>query len=254
MDAIVALVNEQGAAQQVREAGLALSRLWAAPDTSAASRPGPRPRLSLPKIVDAAVAAARADGLPAVSMTRVAEDVGCAKMALYRHVSSHQDLLSAMLDHALGDPPELVGSWRDRFRRLWQALLDLYARDPWLLELPRDTPALTPRNAAWINAALSVLADSTVPRAERLNTVLLITENIRFEARRRADRGRFDDLAHLFSSAAHASGELSAEQFPHLAGIAGADPVGGGPPTNPDQVRDLMLSALAAYFPEEDSS
>src|SRR5690625_4249102 len=119
-------MTDQATPQHTFARGLALLRLWDAP---AASRPGPRPRFSLSEIVDAAVALARAEGLSAVTMARVAQDVGCAKMALYRHVSGHRDLLSAMLDDTLGGPPKAVGSWRERFLTLWEALLDVYARD-----------------------------------------------------------------------------------------------------------------------------
>lgn len=241
------------APQQSPEPGLALSRLWDAPAANEAPRPGPRPRLSLSAIVDAAVAAARAEGLSAVTMARVAQDAGCAKMALYRHVSGHRDLLTAMLDDTLGGPPKAVGSWCERFLTLWEALLDVYARDPWLLELPSDTPGLTPRNVAWIDTALSLFAGSTLPAAERLNTVLLITENIRFEARRRrAGSDSVDDLAHLFSAASQASGDLPPEQFPHLAAVAGSAGTGSGARSRrPDHVRDLILRSISAYFPEE---
>lgn len=196
---------------------------------------------------------ARAQGLAGVTMTAVAQAAGCAKMALYRHVSSRSDLLSAMLDATLGDPPTVAGSWREQFSTLWDALLEVYACDPWLLELPVDTPGLTPRNAAWIDTSLSLFADSTLPPVERLNTVLLITENIRFDARRRqAGSDRVDDLDQLFSSASEASGQLSADQFPHLAAVAGS--AAGDERSrsaNADEIRKMMLRSIAVYFPED---
>ena len=241
------LTEERSPAQ-----GLALSRLWRG---TRASRRGPRPKLSLTEIVDAALGVARAEGLSAVTMARVSEAAGCAKMALYRHVSDRGDLLSAMLDSALGEPPEPTGSWRDQFATLWDSLLDLYARDAWLLELPADVNGLTPRNVAWIDASLGLLDGSTVPADQRLSTVLLITENIRFEARRRrSEDGRADDLDGLFSSAMRASGHLPAERFPHLVALSR----GGGsglraPSTSMDHVRELMLRSIAGYFPGEDA-
>ena len=45
---------------------------------------GPRPGLSLGRIVDAAVRVADAEGLDAVSMSRVAAELGTAPMSLYR--------------------------------------------------------------------------------------------------------------------------------------------------------------------------
>ena len=47
---------------------------------------GPRPELTLRRIVDAGVALADARGIDAVSMSRVAGALGAATMALYRYV------------------------------------------------------------------------------------------------------------------------------------------------------------------------
>jgi hypothetical protein len=49
---------------------------------------GPKPALSLARIVDAAVRVADAEGLDAVSMGRVAAELGAAPMSLYRHLSA----------------------------------------------------------------------------------------------------------------------------------------------------------------------
>src|SRR5688572_30415165 len=67
-------------------------------------RRGPKPGLTLDAIVDAAVALADADGLGAVSMSRVAEKLGFTTMSLYRHVSSKDELLMLMMEAAIGAP------------------------------------------------------------------------------------------------------------------------------------------------------
>ena len=67
---------------------------------------GPRPALSLPRIVAAAVRVADAEGLDAVSMGRVAAELGTAPMSLYRHVSAKDELLTLMADAAWGDVPD----------------------------------------------------------------------------------------------------------------------------------------------------
>src|SRR5579864_9075517 len=66
---------------------------------------GPKPALSLPRIVDAAVRVADADGLDAVSMGRVAAELGTAPMSLYRHVSAKEELLGLMVDAAWDEAP-----------------------------------------------------------------------------------------------------------------------------------------------------
>src|SRR6516162_2662775 len=100
--------------RDVREGGPVMSEPDRAdlPDTVAVAwgvrdRPhkGPRPGLSLERIVAAAVRLADAEGLAAVSMSRVAAELGAAPMSLYRHVTAKDELLTLMLDAAYGPYP-----------------------------------------------------------------------------------------------------------------------------------------------------
>ena len=66
-------------------------------------RRGPRPGLSADAIVDAAVRLADAEGLEAISMARVAAELGFTTMSLYRYVASKDELLQLMFNaSALG--------------------------------------------------------------------------------------------------------------------------------------------------------
>lgn len=232
------------------EIGLAMAKLWGA---SPMVRRGPRPKLTLQMIVDAAVSVARDTGLAAVSMAGVAEAVGCAKMALYRHVSDRDDLLAAMVDTALGEPPTLDGSWHERFTRLWESLLSVYARDPWMLDLPADIDILTPQNAAWVDAGLCLFETSTLPYGERLGAVLLLTGNARFVARQQRSGDRpADDLDRLLSSVSSARA-LPHDRYPHLAAVAGYHQESQPIALSPERVHEAMTRAIAAYFPTEES-
>ena len=81
----------------------ALDLLWG---TRQRPRRGPKPSLSLERIVTEAIALADAEGLANLSMQHLAERLGCAKMALYRYVPGKSELVALMVDAALGDPPE----------------------------------------------------------------------------------------------------------------------------------------------------
>src|ERR1700729_1512024 len=81
----------------------ALDLLWGTRDRP---RRGPRPSLSLDRIVAEAIALADEEGLANLSMQHLAERLGCAKMALYRYVPGKSELVALMVDAALGDPPE----------------------------------------------------------------------------------------------------------------------------------------------------
>jgi AcrR family transcriptional regulator len=76
---------------------------------------GPKPALSLERIVQAAVHIAETEGLGAVSMSRVAAELGGATMSLYRYVTAKDELLALMVDAAYGPPPGAPGpdeGWR----------------------------------------------------------------------------------------------------------------------------------------------
>ena len=81
------------------------------------SQKGPKPGLSLARIVDAGVRVADSEGLDAVSMGRVAASLDTAPMSLYRHVSSKEELVRLMVDAAWGDSPGPAAARRGLARR-----------------------------------------------------------------------------------------------------------------------------------------
>src|SRR5207245_4779395 len=70
--------------------------------------------LSRDEIVRAAIAVADAEGPEAISMRRIAREVGAGVMSLYWYVSSKEELLDLMLDaiEAEIEVPEPTGDWR----------------------------------------------------------------------------------------------------------------------------------------------
>jgi DNA-binding transcriptional regulator YhcF (GntR family) len=101
-------------------------------------------------IVRAAIAIADAEGMPAVSMRRVATDLGVATMSLYRHVSSKDDLLLYMADAVAADEPlpaRPPARWRECLELLARLFWAVCRRHPWLAEVisvtrPRAAPNL----------------------------------------------------------------------------------------------------------------
>ena len=64
---------------------------------------GPVPGLSVERIAAAAIALADAEGLGALSMRRLAGELGVAAMALYRYVPGKAELLDVMVDAVIGE-------------------------------------------------------------------------------------------------------------------------------------------------------
>ncbi|MEJ3652079.1 TetR/AcrR family transcriptional regulator [Actinomycetes bacterium KLBMP 9759] len=154
---------------------------WAAQERQRVARP----ELSLERIVEASVRIADADGLAAVSMARVAKDLGFATMALYRHVASKDALLVHMQDAAYGEPPSTPASslgWRQGFVVFMRGLLESYSKHPWALQIPLSTPPLMPQSLKWMDWALELMTDLPLEPFEKLSTLLLISGYARNEA------------------------------------------------------------------------
>ncbi|BCB90419.1 TetR/AcrR family transcriptional regulator [Phytohabitans suffuscus] len=118
--------------------------LWGAPERA---RRGPRPRLSVERVVEAATAIADAEGLAALSMRRVAERLGVTAMSLYTYVPGKAELLDLMLDRVCAEtakPQDVPGGWRGRLALVARESRALYLRHPWLLHVATNRPVLGP--------------------------------------------------------------------------------------------------------------
>ncbi|MFF8836238.1 TetR/AcrR family transcriptional regulator [Streptomyces sp. NPDC015130] len=124
-----------------------LDLLWGTGDRP--SR-GPKPGLTLDRIVTTAVGIADGEGLDAVSMRRVASELGVGTMSLYRYVPGKTELLDLMLDRVQGesfdDPPAdpARAHWRETVTELAQTTLGLYRAHPWLLKVNEARSVLGP--------------------------------------------------------------------------------------------------------------
>ncbi len=147
-----------------------------------ASSRGPKATLTVESIAAAAVAVADTDGIDAVSMQRVAESLDFTKMSLYRHVSGKADLVAVMIEHAVGDAPDLggvKGGWRPRLERWARSLSTTWDDHPWLPGVTVGGRVMGPREMAWVEAAVAALGETPLSSAERMDVVTLISGHIR---------------------------------------------------------------------------
>src|SRR5580698_2818753 len=100
---------------------------------------GPRRGLAVDDIVGAAVRVADAEGLEAVSMARVAKELGRTPMSLYRYVTSKDELLQLMWNASAEGAENLVldgDGWRDRLRQWALIQREMMDRHPWITQMP----------------------------------------------------------------------------------------------------------------------
>jgi AcrR family transcriptional regulator len=154
------------------------------------SQKGPKPALSLARIVDAGVRVADSEGLDAVSMGRVAASLGTAPMSLYRHVSSKDELVRLMVDAAWGDSPGPVLSeegWRAGLSRWAWGFRAALQRHPWAGRLPISGLPIMPREIAWFEDALACLAGTGLTEARKASVIMLLSGYVRNLAATEAD-------------------------------------------------------------------
>ncbi|MFN3512035.1 MAG: TetR/AcrR family transcriptional regulator [Phenylobacterium sp.] len=131
--------------------------LWGA---QAPGKRGPKPRLSVDEIVQAAIAVADAEGLEALSMRRVAQTVGVSTMSLYTYAPSKAELIDVMLDRVLGegaDPSEAPGGWRAKLEFMARQDWERCHRHPWILQVGLHRPPLGPNLLGKYEALLRIL-------------------------------------------------------------------------------------------------
>jgi AcrR family transcriptional regulator len=152
---------------------------------------GPKPGLTLERIADAGIELAGRDGLEAVSMARVAAELGAGTMSLYRYVASKDELLTLMVDTGLGParvPPHIrEAGWRAGLEWWARSVRDAYGRHPWSLKVPITAPPLGPNNVGWMEVALEAMTDTPLSEPEKLSTLLLIGGFVRNAATLSAD-------------------------------------------------------------------
>jgi AcrR family transcriptional regulator len=145
-----------------------------------------RPRLGINSILASAIAIADAEGLDALSMQRIASELGYTPMALYRHIPSKAHLIAAMTDATYGTPPVPTSrrrSWRTEVESWVTALWRLYERHPWLVKTPTTTAPIGPNALAWTEALLRPLARAGLSGGDLLAAATFASGAVRDLAR-----------------------------------------------------------------------
>ena len=152
--------------------------LWGATERP---RRGPKPVLSLERIVGAAVAIADVHGLDAVSMERVAKEFGFTTMSLYRYVPGKAELIDLMIDLGLGEPPALDASraWRSQLEDWARRLHSIFNEHPWALAATGRLRVMGPNELKWLEVGLHALSGTGLTASERRAACLAVLGQVR---------------------------------------------------------------------------
>jgi len=202
-----------------------MALLWG---TKPAPTRGRKPGMTVGAIVTAAVGIADAEGLDALSMRRVADELGVGTMSLYRYVPGKTELYELMLDTVMGEngPPEPdPAGWRASLAAFARQSLAGYRRHPWLLAASITRGMMGPHQTAALDALLRMISGIGLSGGQMMAVVGLVTSYVQGRARQLADTARAEarsgvsdeqfwhDFAPLFDE------HLDARRFPALAAL-----------------------------------
>jgi AcrR family transcriptional regulator len=143
---------------------------------------GPRPGLTVERIVRAAIGIADREGLEGLSMRRIADELGVGTMSLYTYVPGKAELLDVMLDRVVGDvafPDRAGGGWRKHLERIAAAQWDMYRTHPWLLRISQSRAVFGPNVLEAYDASLRSVSGLGLSGREMMQVVSLVAGYVR---------------------------------------------------------------------------
>jgi AcrR family transcriptional regulator len=240
-----------------------LTLLWR--DSTPAPSRGPARGLDLDAVVAAATDLADRDGLDAVTMRRLAKELGVAAMTLYTYVPGKAELVDLMLDAAYqrlllvdttGRP------WRQRLSEVAKENRALYQAHPWAAAVSTLRPPLGPGLMTKYDhelRALDGLGLSDVEMDDALTHLLsFVQANARAAADARAARidSAMDDQTWWAANAHLLARVLDQDAFPLASRVGTAAGTAHGSAHDPDHAYhfglDRLLDGLAALIDTHD--
>lgn len=207
-----------------------------------------RPPLSAQAIVDTALGVLRRDGLDAVTMRRVAQELGATAASLYVHVADKDELASLMLDQLLGQvalPEPAPERWQDQVKTLARDLVQLMEANMGIARVAIANPPVGPnalRLTDWLLGLLRAAGAPDQVAAYGCDLLWLYCTSVAFEVSAYAAMG-FDeaDVAGRAAQMRQYFASLPAERFPNVVALAEPMTAGGG-----DERLEFGLDLLVA--------
>jgi AcrR family transcriptional regulator len=222
--------------------------IWLRPERTGR---GPRPAHSRDSIAAAAVAIADAEGLEAVTMRRIAAELGAGTMSLYNYVPKKEQLLDLMLDRITGEyrlPAAPSGDWRADLTDLATQQLAILRRHTWAVTVIRTRPSFGPNSLRYTEYFLGALAAVDLPGGRKMEALAMLNGFVcQFVDWEQATRlGAENPQQWHLDLVAYLTQVAMAGDHPNLAAALAQ----GGGPLDPDasfaRFLDRLLSVLTA--------
>jgi AcrR family transcriptional regulator len=149
----------------------------------APDRPSRRRRepISRDAIVTAAVQLLDREGLAALSMRRLAEELGTGAASLYWHVGSKDGLLDLVFDHVIGEgkvPDPDPERWQEQVKEVARAQRAASMRHPWLVRASIGRIPMGPNALHYSERILAILRAGGLPPRLAVQGYLLLIATV----------------------------------------------------------------------------
>jgi AcrR family transcriptional regulator len=177
--------------------------------------PKRKPQLSREKIAAVALSVADREGFEAVSMRRVAQELGVGTMSLYYYVKDKDDLIAVMDDALMSEAlvPSLPKDWRRAMIEIAKRTRAVFIRHPWaLVSMLTAPPGLNAMRH--VEQCLEALAGASMTAKQKLTLLATVDDFVFGYALREAAVGAEVDFE-------FAKAQLATGAFPRLAEVFG---------------------------------
>ena len=199
------------------------------------SRPAPgerKPAHTRERIAAAALKIADAEGFEAVTMRRVATELGAGTMTLYHYVKNKRELAALMDDTVMGEllvpEGELGDDWREGLAQIARRTYSSFMRHPWTFEFigGEDDPGVGGPNALrHVEQSLRVAEKTGLDLKGQFEVTALLDDFVFGHAMRTRGIGRSHETPEerLNAVIAYMEAQLATGEYPRLQAIAGDD-------------------------------
>ena len=122
----------------------------------------PRAPLTRDRVLRAAIRIADEEGLDALTMRRLGQELGVQAMSLYNHVANKEDLRHGIVEIVLGEVEVAGGDedWKTALRQTAFSAYQAFMRHPWACSLHSATPEISEARMLWMEGVLRTLREA----------------------------------------------------------------------------------------------
>ena len=228
--------------------------IWALPQPT-----DRKPRYTREQIVAAALRIADTEGFDAVTMKRIAAELGAGTMTVYYYVRNKTDIVALMQDAILAGllipGRELPAGWREAIAAIARRTRQVLMAHPWSLTSLNDAQ-FGPNAIRHVEQSLAAVAGTGLPAAARLEFIAIVDDYVSgnvlhtVESLARA-RAAEEDPAMVTAAITYGLTQLQTGDFPELSALyklsalyEGSSAAQGGEPAGPP----MTDAALASQF------